>query len=91
MVGSIQSSARLARRPSGRTVARELQEVSTPELAAELYQRLCVGLDGRPGPYQGTMLALYLESLLEEPKAQGVAAAAAKGTGTSAARAQEGS
>ncbi len=69
MVGSFQTGARLARGPSTRAVVRELQEVSTPELAAELYRRLCVGLDGDPGPYKGTPLALYLESLLEEPKA----------------------
>jgi len=83
MVGSIQTGARLAR--GSRAVVRELQEVSTPELAAELYRRLCVGLDGEPGPYKGTMLALCLESLFEEPKAERVADTAAKGTRASGA------
>ena len=41
-------------------VAHQLQELSTSELAAELYRRLCVGRLGEPGPFKGTMLDLYL-------------------------------
>ena len=37
-------------------VAHQLQELSTSELAAELYRRLCVGRLGEPGPFKGTML-----------------------------------
>ncbi len=82
MVRSIQSGAKLPRRSSERAVVRELQEASTPEIAAELYRRLCLGLDGEPGPYKGTMLALYLESLFEEPAPQSAAATAARAKGT---------
>ena len=53
-------------RPSQSVVAHQLQELSTSELAAELYRRLCVGRLGAPGPFKGTMLDLYLECLSEE-------------------------
>ncbi len=71
MVRSSQLSARLPGWPSERVVVRRLQAVSTPELAAELYRRLCRGPDGEPGAYNGTILALCLEFLFEEPTAQG--------------------
>ncbi len=47
-------------------VAHQLHELSTPELAAELYRRLCVGRLEEPGPFKGTMLDLYLKRLSEE-------------------------
>ena len=61
------SCATLPRRPSQNVAGRRLEGMSTPELAAELYRRLCVGYGVEPGPFRGTMLKLYLKCLLEEP------------------------
>jgi hypothetical protein len=61
----------LPRSASASLVVSDLQEVDTPELAAELYRRLCMGSDDQPGPYSGTVLDLYLESLREEPTNRG--------------------
>ena len=57
-------------RPSQSVVAHQLHELSTPELAAELYRRLCVGRLGEPGPFKGTMLDLYLERPLRGAKSR---------------------
>ena len=52
--------------PSQSVVADQLHELSTPELAAELYRRLCEGRLGESGPFKGTMLDLYLKRLSEK-------------------------
>ena len=74
MGGPGPSGLRIPRHPSKSLVVHRLGRASTPELAAELYRRLCVGLDGQPGPYRGTVLELCLTSLSEAPATRGAAA-----------------
>jgi hypothetical protein len=74
MSRSSPSCARLPRRPSQSVAVRGLERVGTPELAAELYRRLCVGYGGKPGPFKWTVLDNYLKCLFEEPTDQESAA-----------------